>query len=96
VSVNEAPPGPAGLERLDAGEWDLVLVQGRTEWPGRGPLALALLTDRPALRGRLLAALPPSLPGEAERFRRQGIRVVGLPFDVKELRAAVREAHPAG
>ena len=89
--VEAVRSGVEALRRLEEGEWDAVLVNGRLEWPGRGPTALALLTDRPALAGRILAALPGSLRGEAERFRKHGVRTVALPFDLRELRSAIAE-----
>ncbi|MEP6744402.1 MAG: ATP-binding protein [Gemmatimonadota bacterium] len=89
--VGSARSGSEALKRLEEDRWDAVLVSGRLEWPGRGPAAIALLTERPALRGRIFAALPPSLATEAERFHQSGIRTVSLPFDPRELRAALAD-----
>ena len=89
--VEATRSGSEALARIDADRWDAVFVSGRLEWQGRGPAALTLLAERPALGGRLYAALPASLPAEGERYRRAGIRTISHPFDLKELRAAVAE-----
>jgi CheY-like chemotaxis protein len=89
--VEAARSGSEALKRLEQERWDAVLVSGRLEWPGKGPAATALLTERPALRGRIFAALPPSLAAEGEIFRANGVRVVSLPFDLRELRGAIGE-----
>ncbi|HVX88701.1 MAG TPA: ATP-binding protein [Gemmatimonadales bacterium] len=89
--VEATRSGSEALVQVDEDRWDAVLVSGRLEWPGRGPAALALLAERPGLQGRLYAALPASLVAEGERFRAAGIRTVGLPFDLKELRGALAE-----
>ena len=89
--VEAVRTGAEAIPRLEQERWDAVLVSGRLEWPGRGPAATVLLAERPALRGRIFAALPPSLALEAEGFRRNGVRVVSLPFDLRELRGAIGE-----
>ena len=89
--VEAVRTGSEALPRLEQERWDAVLVSGRLEWPGRGPAATVLLMERPALRGRIFAALPPSLSTEAQLFRSNGVRVVSLPFDLRELRGAIGE-----
>ena len=90
-TVEAARSGSDALKRIDARTWDAVLVSGRLEWPGRGSTAIALLAERPALRGHIFAALPAALSTEAARFRDSGIRTLSLPFDLRELRAAITE-----
>jgi CheY-like chemotaxis protein len=92
-SVESVRSGVEAVRRLEDSVWDAVLVNGRLEWPGRGPAALAILADRPGLAGRILAALPSSLPREAERFQKSGLRTVALPFDLKELRSVIAELY---
>lgn len=87
--VEAVRSGATALPRIDDGGFDVVLVSGRLEWRGRGPTAIALLTERPGLAGRVIAALPASLATEAERFHAAGVRTVALPFDPRELRSAV-------
>ncbi|HET7042934.1 MAG TPA: ATP-binding protein, partial [Gemmatimonadales bacterium] len=77
--------------RLQEGEWGLVLVRGRLEWPGRGAAATALAEGHPAFRGRIFAALPSNQVLEVERFRSAGIRTVAHPFDLRELRGVMGE-----
>lgn len=88
-TVEAVRSGATALPRIDDGGFDVVLVSGRLEWRGRGPTAIALLTERPGLAGRVIAALPASLVTEAERFHAAGVRTVALPFDPRELRSAV-------
>ena len=89
--VESVRSGGEALLRLEQDRWDAVLVSGRLDWPGRGAAATVLLAERPALRGSIFAALPPSLTAEAENFRANGVRVVSLPFDLRELRGAIGE-----
>jgi two-component system NtrC family sensor kinase len=88
-SVEAVRTGTEALARVDDASWDAVLVSGRLEWPGRGPAAIALVGDRPALRGRFFVALPSSLAGDAERFQKHGLRTVAYPFDLRELRTVI-------
>ena len=84
--------GSEAAARLAEGQWSVVLVRGRLEWPGRGAAAKALVEDHPELMGRIYAALPSSQVLEVERFRESGVRTVSHPFDLRELRAVMGEA----
>jgi two-component system NtrC family sensor kinase len=90
-SVTAVRSAKEALERLASSPFDGILVSGRLEWPGRGRAVVAIVAERPELQGRALVALPEATTAEVDRLQRLGIRTVALPFDLRELRAAVAE-----